>query len=92
MKFALAESYQRGLARFGAATAERTYLRILSHTEEFLAVYPRTGRWCSSIACFQTWIPGTPFVVFYRVRNDVLEVVGLFHHAQDTSDFDPGPQ
>ena len=44
-KFALANAFEAGSDRFGEATAERTYRRIISHIEEFISEYPRTGRW-----------------------------------------------
>ena len=85
----LAEVYEFGIARFGHIVADRTYLGTLHHIEEFLATYPRAGRWRSSIGCFHAWIPGTPFIAFYRLRDDTLEALALFHHAQDTADFQP---
>jgi plasmid stabilization system protein ParE len=88
-KLKLAEIFEVGLERFGPSTAERTFKRIITHVEEFLAEYPRTGRWRPEIACFYAWIPDTPFVVFYRLRGDTFEVLALFHHAQDTQKFDP---
>jgi plasmid stabilization system protein ParE len=86
---ALDEAVKFGVDRFGAPVAERTFQRVIAHIEGFLAAYPRTGRWHEDIACFHTSIPRTPFVVFYRVAGDALEVLALFHHAQDNSTFEP---
>jgi plasmid stabilization system protein ParE len=86
---ALDKATEFGIGRFGKAVADRTLQRVILHIEGFLAAYPRTGRWHEDIACFHTSIPRTPFVVFYRVSGDALEVLALFHHAQDNSSFEP---
>ena len=87
----IAEAFDYGVQRFGMVTAERTYQRVISHIETTLHSHPRTGRWRDDIACFHAWIPRTPFVVFYRVAASNLEVLALFHHAQDLSNVVPEP-
>lgn len=83
----IANAFAFGEEQFGRATAERSYRRIIDHIEHFLAAYPRTGRWRSDIRCYHAWIPRTPFVVFYRIDDEQLEVLALFHGAQDIADF-----
>jgi plasmid stabilization system protein ParE len=84
----ISDAFQYGVDHFGAATAQSTYHRILSHIETTLHAYPCTGRWRDDIKCFHAWIPRTPFVVFYRVTTSGIEVLALFHHARDTASLD----
>ncbi len=85
----IAAQYEYGSQRFGAATAARTYRRTISYIENNVQNYPRTGQWRPDIACFQTWVPKTPFVVFYRIAGPNLEVLAMFNGSQDYSGYTP---
>jgi plasmid stabilization system protein ParE len=78
-----------GTERFGRATSERTLQKIFDYLENVLVHFPRSATFNPDTKTFETWIPKTPFVVFYRLdeqKNDLI-VVALFHHAQDRSEF-----
>jgi len=82
-------AYDYGVQRFGQKTAERTYRRVIGHIENTLQTYPRTGRWRDDIGCFQSWVPRTPFVVFYRTVGKDLERLALVSGAQDLTSYTP---
>ena len=46
----------------------------------------------ADIDAFHGWIPGTSFVVFYRVdpQSDTLTVLALLHQSQDRDDLELG--
>ena len=83
--------YQWGVTRFGVNTANATFARVRQFIEVSLESYPRTGKLLPRPNLYESWIPKTPFVVFYRVDEaaDTVWVLALFHAAQDRSDFDP---
>jgi plasmid stabilization system protein ParE len=86
----IAAAYEYGSGRFGPATAGRTYRRTIAHIENTVQIYPRTGRWLPEIKCYQSWVPRTPFVIFYRASGEDVEVLALFNGAQDLSGYSPG--
>ena len=72
------------LAEAGALkAAEGLRLRVLHFLEQHLAFYPKTGRYLSQRDLWETWIPGTKLVIWYRLENDRLFVVSVWHTAQD---------
>ena len=83
--------YEWGLTRFGETTANETFARVRQFIEVSLEAHPRTGKLLPRPNLYESWIPKTPFVVFYRVDDDAntVWVLALFHAAQDRSDFDP---
>jgi plasmid stabilization system protein ParE len=85
----IADAYAYSVQRFGERTAERTYRRVISHIENTLQTYPRTGQWRADISCYHSWIPRTPFVVFYRIAGADLEVLALFNGSMDLSGYMP---
>ena len=72
-----------------ATTAKRFRVRIQSFVTDFLVRHPRASRYVLERDLFETWIPNTPYVLFYRVdtANNSLTVLALFHAAQDRSRF-----
>jgi plasmid stabilization system protein ParE len=69
-----------------AAVAARN--RITTFINEFLAVYPRTGRLIPDKQIYEIWVPRSRYVIFYRVEGeDTLRILGLFHTAQERSGF-----
>ena len=83
--------YQWGVGRFGANTANATFARVRQFIEVSLESHPRAGKLLPHPNLYESWIPRTPFVVFYRIDDDAdtVWVLALFHTAQDRSDFDP---
>ena len=85
----LANKFDFGERRFGRAVAERTLKRVHDYLATTLLAHPRTGLYHPEIKSFETWIPKTPFVVFYRLDDDAgaLIVLAPYHHAQLRSAF-----
>ena len=49
---------------------------------EYLAELPRRGRPGRVAGTRELVVPGTPYVIPYRLRNDRLEIVAVFHGRQ----------
>jgi plasmid stabilization system protein ParE len=56
--------------------------RIVKAVEETLHAYPAAGSAGHRLDTRRYTIAKTPFIVEYRFRNQVLEVLRVFHHAQ----------
>ena len=83
----IANHLARGIERFGARDAARTIRRLRSYVRLTLAQYPKTSRYHPSIDAYESWVPGTPFVIYYRIELAIIRVVAVFHHGQDHSSF-----
>ena len=71
--------------------ARRIKERVGSFIYGFLTAYPRAARFVEEKSIYEAAIPGTNYVVFYRLEGpDTLRVLALFHGAQDRSDFSAG--
>jgi plasmid stabilization system protein ParE len=72
------------LIECGAVTAaERLSLRIKLFLRDFLAVYPATGAFLDHRDLWETWIPRTRLVLWYRFTDTELQIVRVWHMAQD---------
>ena len=49
---------------------------------EYLAAYPNLGRVGRVRGTRELVVSGTPFVVVYRVRLDIVQVLRVLHHAR----------
>lgn len=49
---------------------------------EYLATYPNLGRAGRVRGTRELVVSGTPFVVVYRVRLDIVQVMRVLHHAR----------
>ena len=78
------------VARFGVRTAGKTADRIERFLNDTIAAYPRTGTSLLKPGLYESIIPHTPFVVIYRIEEQIgiVRVLALFHHAQDRSGFE----
>ena len=85
----LARHFEFGVARFGAATAERTFGRLRNAIFSTLPMQPRIGKHLADRNVFKYVIAGTPFVLFYRIdsRADELTVVAIFYGSQNRREF-----
>ncbi len=78
-----------GIERFGARDAARTIRRLRSYIRLTVAQYPKTSRYHPSIDAYESWVPGTPFVIYYQTEPTIITVVAVFHHSRDHSSFVP---
>lgn len=87
----LARHLAYGIDHFGTAVATRTVKRLRSFVRLTITRFPRASRYHASIDAFESWVPGTPFVVYYRysANDEIVTVIAIFHHAQDRRDFTP---
>ena len=65
--------------------AEMVVARIERATTR-LREFPLSGRGWPIAGTRELVIPGLPYIVIYRVRDDVVELLTLFHSAQEVPD------
>ena len=63
--------------------ARRLEQRLISFVETMLAAHPQTGAFLAHRDLWETWIPGTRLVLWYRFSTDELQIVRVWHSAQD---------
>ncbi len=78
------EDTREYIARENPAAAIRTVVRIIKATER-LERYPNSGRRGRVDGTLELVVSGLPYVVVYEVRNDLIEIHGIFHTARDPS-------
>jgi toxin ParE1/3/4 len=69
------------IANDNPAAAARLVTRINRAVQD-LRHHPAMGRPGRVLGTRELVIPGTPYIVPYRVRNDVVEVLRVFHAAR----------
>jgi addiction module RelE/StbE family toxin len=69
------------IARDNPNAANRVASALLEAVER-LAQLPNLGRPGRVAGTRELVVPGTPYIVTYRLRRDRLEVVGVFHARQ----------
>ena len=70
------------IARDNPDAAQHVALRILGVIEGTLPHNPELGHSGRVPHTREFVIPDTPVVVPYRVRNETLEILGIYHHAR----------
>ena len=63
--------------------AARLKARCDAFFENFLVAHPRTGKHIAERDIWETWIPGTRLVLWYRFTSEELQVIRIWHAAQD---------
>ena len=61
-------------------------LRIINAAEHYLSANPEMGRWGRLPKTREYVISVTPFVVIYRLKNNILEIIRVLHEAQQWSE------
>ena len=56
---------------------------LIEAAADRLRLFPQIGRASTRPKTRELAIPGTPFILVYRVRNDMLEILAIYHGAQD---------
>ena len=69
------------IARENPAAARRVVTAI-NRAVEKLRRYPALGRPGRITGTRELVVPGTPYILPYRVRNDAVEVLRVFHAAR----------
>ena len=69
------------IARDSPAAAARTVSAIAKAVQQ-LEAYPALGRPGRVTGTRELVVAGTPYIVPYRVRHDIVEVLRVFHGAR----------
>ena len=91
MKITIAPAARRDLERQlnylidhnAAAAARRLEQRLVTFIERTLAAYPRVGTFVGHRNVWEVWMPGTRLVLWYRFTRGELQIVRVWHSAQD---------
>ena len=71
----------------GAITAARRLeQRLTSYITNTLSRFPRSGNYITHRALWECWVPGTRLIVWYRFTTEEMQIVRVWHSAQDRSD------
>ncbi len=65
--------------------AERLRVRVMTFLSNHIAPFPRTGRWPDDRNLWEMWIPRTRIVLWYRIEREHIEIVTVWHTAQNRS-------
>ncbi|THV21522.1 type II toxin-antitoxin system RelE/ParE family toxin [Peteryoungia ipomoeae] len=68
---------RRYIARFHSAAAGRVAARILASVE-LLPLQPELGTRTRLANIRRLIVPGTPYIVYYRLHTDVIEILEVF--------------
>ncbi|MGA9854536.1 MAG: type II toxin-antitoxin system RelE/ParE family toxin [Gammaproteobacteria bacterium] len=55
--------------------------RQIQQAVDYLAVHPALGRSGRLLGTRELVVSGTPFILVYRVRLDLIQIVRVLHHA-----------
>ncbi len=69
--------------------AQRLRTRVMDFLANHLSVFPKTGRFLREADLWETWIPRTRLIVWYRIVDDQLVVVAFWHTSQDRTQSHP---
>jgi plasmid stabilization system protein ParE len=71
------------IAQGATKAAKRLRLRVHTFLTSFLIVHPRTGAYLAERDLWETNIPRTKMIIWYRFTADVLAVIDVWHSSQD---------
>ena len=57
--------------------------RVMQFLTRHLAEFPRSGRHLADRDLWETWIPRTRLILWYRIEPDHVAVATVWHSAQD---------
>ena len=63
--------------------ADRLLARIENFVAHFLTVHPKTGVFLTHRDLWETWVPQTRLVLWYRFTDTTLEIARVWHTSQD---------
>ncbi len=73
--------YLNGQGAFDAA--DRLLARVEQFVARFLTVHPKTGVYLAHRELWETWVPRTRLVLWYRFTDEMLEIARVWHTSQD---------
>ena len=63
--------------------AEKLLARIEQFVAQFLTAHPKTGIYLAHRDLWETWVPRTRLVLWYRFTDTTLEIARVWHTSQD---------
>ena len=69
----------------GTLAAQRLKSRVMTFVKETLATFPEIGTPMEHRDLYETWVPGTQLVIWYRISKTTIEIARVWHAAQDRS-------
>ena len=63
--------------------ADRLLVRIEEFVAQFLCEHPKTGAFLSHRDLWETWVPQTRLVLWYRFTDSTLEIARVWHTSQN---------
>ena len=69
----------------GSVAAKRLKTCVMSFLKETIAPFPRIGLPIEHRDLYEVWVPSTRLILWYRISKDLIEVVRVWHAAQDRS-------
>jgi plasmid stabilization system protein ParE len=66
--------------------ARRLADRVTVFLEQTLTRHPRVGKTVGHRGVYETWIPQTRLIVWYRLTGETIEIVRFWHSAQDRNE------
>jgi toxin ParE1/3/4 len=70
------------IAEDNPAAAQRVVLHIIRSIEQLLSGQPRMGRVGRVSGTRELVVPRTPYIVPYRIRNNRMQVLRVYHGAR----------
>ena len=68
----------------GAASAARQLeQRLAAFIQHTVLTFPRAGTYIAQRNIWETWVPKTKLIVWYRFTTDELQIVRIWHTSQD---------
>jgi len=72
------------LAREESVNAADTVLREIAKTYKLLGAWPLLGRKRDNLSPGARSLPVNPYVIFYRITEDVVRIIRILHESRDT--------
>jgi len=63
--------------------AARQVVTAIEHATDQLSLFPQSGRVGAIETTRELVVPRLPFIVVYRITKDTVEIIAVFHAAQD---------
>jgi addiction module RelE/StbE family toxin len=76
------DSHYEFIRRENSKAARRVFTQIRSATRN-LSRFPESGRIGQVAGTRELVVPGLPYIVVYRVGNDAVEILRVFHAARN---------
>jgi plasmid stabilization system protein ParE len=72
--------------RSGPRVAEKRLIRTYEALET-IAQFPRGSQFHKKLDTFESWLPGTRYIIFYRVHEDqqLVVILAVIDHSRNTA-------